>query len=196
MADVARAARARGAAVSRVIGYVRVSTDRQRESGLGLEAQRVALRTRFPGTEIVSEVASGGKLRNRPKLSEVLAEIERGDTLAVAKLDRLCRNAGELIELADRAHRAGWSLVLLDMGLDTGTPMGRAMLQVAGAFAELERTRNSERVIDALDGRDDQLGKRRAAIRSLREAGRSIREIARMLDCEPTTVARELARVR
>jgi DNA invertase Pin-like site-specific DNA recombinase len=98
------------------VAYYRVSTERQGRSGLGLEAQREAVRTFLAGkgwppiAEVV-EVESG-KRRDRPRLAEALALCRlHGATLVIAKLDRLARNAAFLLNLRD----AGVRFVAADM---------------------------------------------------------------------------------
>lgn len=89
-----------GAAMSKkYVSYLRVSTARQGESGLGLEAQRVAVinfvRSQGPDAQIVRELVEieTGKRADRPVLAEAIRECEaNGYTLCVAKLDRLSRN--------------------------------------------------------------------------------------------------------
>lgn len=131
-----------------IVGYVRVSTDRQGATGLGATAQTDAIRARFPAAEIVTEVASGGK--HRPELERLLAGLIEGDTLVLAKLDRLGRSTidviGKLTDLTDR----GVVLVVLDLGLDTSTAAGRFAATVLAAAAELERNLISQRTKDAL----------------------------------------------
>ena len=90
--------------MGRYIAYLRVSTERQGRSGLGLEAQRAAvlayLKGETPAGEYV-EVESG-KRNDRPKLGEALAACRlTGATLLIAKLDRLSRNAHFLLGLQE-----------------------------------------------------------------------------------------------
>jgi DNA invertase Pin-like site-specific DNA recombinase len=182
--------------MSRVIGYVRVSTDEQGRSGLGLAAQRRAILGRFPGAEIVEEVKSAGKLSNRPVLCGLLEELRRGDTLIVSRLDRLARSATDMLNTAQLARRRGWSLVLLDIGLDTGTVMGKAMLGMLAVFAELERDMICVRRRDAAVSRDPSLAERREQIRELAAAGLSQRAIQHELGlASKETVARVLREV-
>jgi DNA invertase Pin-like site-specific DNA recombinase len=137
-----------------VFGYVRVSTEEQGRSGLGLEAQRAAIREeasrRGWDVDIRQEVRSGSRAGNRPELQAVLSELQRGDTLVVTKLDRLARSATDFGKLLQLARRRGWDLIVLDLGIDMTTTMGKAMVQIVAVFAELERDMIADRIRDAL----------------------------------------------
>ncbi len=94
--------------MDRVVAYFRVSTDGQGRSGLGLEAQRSAVRAlcESRGWAIISEFTEveSGKRRDRPALAEALAVSRRtGATLLAAKLDRVGRKAAQLLSLLDGA---------------------------------------------------------------------------------------------
>jgi DNA invertase Pin-like site-specific DNA recombinase len=131
-----------------IVGYVRVSTDRQGANGLGATAQTDAIRARFPHARIVTEVASGGK--HRPELEQLLSALTDSDTLVLAKLDRLGRSTIDVIsKLTDLTDR-GVTLVVLDLGLDTSTAAGKFAATVLAAAAELERNLISQRTKDAL----------------------------------------------
>ena len=138
--------------MKKFVAYYRVSTARQGQSGLGLEAQQDAVQrlVEFKGGEIIAsfrEVESGAK-NDRPELAQAMktAKKERA-TLIVAKLDRLARDAKFLLHLAD-------SEVPLLFGdfpdMDCTTPVGRMVLTQMASVAEFERRRISERVKAAL----------------------------------------------
>ncbi len=138
----------------KVIGYTRVSTEGQ-EDGVGLTAQADAIRLeatrRGWDVEIVQEVVSGGKaLAQRPVLEAVLAALGAGDILVVAKGDRLARSLLVLAGLLEDSDKRGWSLVALDLGVDTSTPAGRLVIQMLGAAAEYERRLIGARTREAL----------------------------------------------
>lgn len=142
---------------TRVIGYIRVSTDEQGRSGLGLDAQRETLHAEAQrqGWQLeirAEQPASGKSIKGRPVLADALADLKRGDAdaLAVAKLDRLSRNVHDLSGWLETATRQGWDLIALDLRIDTSTAIGAAMAQVAATFSELERKRIGERTRDAL----------------------------------------------
>ncbi len=179
-----------------VIGYTRVSTEEQ-EDGAGLDAQAFAIHAaavqRGWDVEIVQEVVSGRKgLQQRPVLTGVLARLRKGDVLVVAKGDRLARSLMTLSRLLEDSDSRGWSLVALDLGVDTSTPAGRLAIQVIGAAAEYEsrmigaRTREAmavHKANGATFGNPVQLdGDTRRRIRDVRAQGVSWHRIAEALN--------------
>lgn len=139
-----------------VLGYVRVSTDEQGDSGAGLEAQRKTIETACTARGwtlvcIEQDVASGAAT-NRPGLGRALDAVAQGDAdgLIVAKLDRLSRDVEEAAALVKRFRTKRWTLVVLDLDIDTSTIMGEGMAMVAATFAQMERRRISERTREAL----------------------------------------------
>ena len=140
-----------------VIAYVRVSTEEQAVSGLGLAAQEAAIRTEcerrgLPLLSVRCDAGLSAKSLDRPALSEALDDLDAGhaSVLMVAKLDRLTRSVHDATGLLLRAERTGWGLVALDAPVDTTTPQGAAMAQVLAVFAELERKLIGERTKAAL----------------------------------------------
>ena len=185
--------------MTEAIGYVRVSTAEQVDSGLGLDAQRSAIlaeaqRRGWHLVEIVEDAGFSGKSLHRPGMELVLEALrtKRADTLVVAKLDRLGRSLLDLAGLIDEAGKRGWALVALDIGVDTGTLSGKAMAQVMGVFAELERGMIRLRAREALaaaKGRGTRVGRPPVLPRDItdrivaeRRAGLSLRHIADGLD--------------
>lgn len=143
----------------RVIGYVRVSTEEQALSGLGLDAQRHALREAFklrPDQRLVTVLADegySGKDLERPALKDALERIAAGraDALAVVKLDRLTREHTDLGLLVDWLEHAGAGLIALDFdGLDTTKASGKMIATVIVAVAQWERDSTAERTKAAL----------------------------------------------
>jgi DNA invertase Pin-like site-specific DNA recombinase len=152
MTRTSKAARTSGA-----VAYLRVSTEEQAISGLGLAAQEAAIRAecdrrRLDLTAIYTDAGLSAKTLDRPELRRALDDLDagRGSVLIVAKLDRLTRSVHDATGLMLRAERAGWGLVALDAPVDTTTPHGAAMAQVIAVFAELERRLIGERTKAAL----------------------------------------------
>lgn len=120
------------------IAYIRVSTTEQ-----NTDLQHDALTK--AGCEVFFEDKASGADRDRPQLAACLSSLKAGDTLVVWKLDRLARSLSHLIELIDGLHKNGVEFVSVMDVIDTRTAMGRAMFQITGVFAELERNVIRER---------------------------------------------------
>ena len=141
-----------------VVGYIRVSTSEQADSGAGLEAQRAAISAEAErrGWELVHVFedagASGKSLNGRSGLQRALEAVEAGraEGLVVAKLDRLSRSLLDFAALMERARKRGWNLIALDLGVDTSTPAGEMMASVLATFAQFERRLIGQRTKDAL----------------------------------------------
>jgi DNA invertase Pin-like site-specific DNA recombinase len=139
-----------------MIGYVRVSTDEQVDSGLGLAAQRaaVAAEAERRGWTLVAvhEDALSGKSLDRPGLAAALDAVEAGEAagVVVAKLDRLSRSLKDFALLMERAQKRSWNLVACDLGIDLSTPAGEFMANVMGSAAQWERRIIGQRTRDAL----------------------------------------------
>lgn len=140
-----------------MLGYVRVSTGEQADSGAGLEAQRAAIRLACEqrGWELVGMVDDAGfsaATLARPGITEAFDVVESGgaSVLVVAKLDRLSRSLLDFAAVMERSRRKRWALVALDLGVDTTTPQGEMMANILATFAQFERRLISERTKDAL----------------------------------------------
>lgn len=120
------------------IGYARVSTEDQNPD-LQLTALKAA------GCErIFTDKATGANVK-RPELTKCLKALNKGDTLAVWKLDRLGRSLHDLINLLDELKSRVVAFQSVTEAIDTTTPTGRAMWQMVGILAELERSLIQER---------------------------------------------------
>lgn len=199
-------ARTKKTTISGVVGYLRVSTDEQAVSGLGLAAQETAIRAEcdrrgFDLRALHIDAGISAKTLERAALAEALADLDagRGDVLMVAKLDRLTRSVHDATGLMLRAEKSGWGLVALDVAVDTTTPQGAAMAQVLAVFAELERRLIGQRTKDALAAKKAQgvtLGRPAGLpasvverIRTEADAGRSWSAIGRDLDADEVPTA-------
>jgi DNA invertase Pin-like site-specific DNA recombinase len=205
----------------RVVGYTRVSTQEQSDSGAGLQVQRSAieLEAERRGWELVRMYEDAGASRKdlkRPGLQEALALVESraADVLCVSKLDRLSRSVHDFSGLLQRSQRRGWSLCVLDLQLDTSSPSGALVANVM-AMSEWERRVIGARTRDALAVKREQgvrLGRPREIppavverIQLLHRSGYRVAEITRKLNEDgtrtprgcpwyPNAVARTLAR--
>ena len=117
------------------IGYARVSSNSQ-----DLKIQKEAL-LKFGCADIYSEARSG-KNNERTELQKALNALRKGDVLVVYKIDRVARSLKGLIEIIELLNTKKVDLISLDSGdkVDTTSPMGKAFFQIAGVFAELERS--------------------------------------------------------
>jgi DNA invertase Pin-like site-specific DNA recombinase len=122
-------------------GYARVSTEDQKA-----EMQHAALKKAGVRREnIFTDKGLSGGTINRPALRRCLKKLDPGDTLIVWKLDRLSRNVRDFVIMADDLKERGIKLNSLSEHLDPDTTLGRAMMQIAAIFAEMERSNIRER---------------------------------------------------
>lgn len=192
---------------SPVIGYLRVSTEEQSISGLGLADQRSLIQTEasrrgWDDLQYVSDEGYSAKNLSRPGIASALIALASGEsqTLVVAKLDRLSRSLLDFATLMDRARRERWELVVLDIAIDTSTPSGALMANVMAAFAEYERQLIGARTTAALaqlKAQGRRLGRPRTIdqavvdrIVAARHAGESVSGIARALNSDLVPTAR------
>lgn len=128
------------------VAYYRVSTDKQGKSGLGLEAQRVAVEDFLDGgnwelVEEYTEIESGCR-KDRPELERAMAACRKHKaTLVIAKLDRLARNVAFVANLME----SGVEFVAVDM-----PQANKLTVHILAAVAEHERAMISQRTKDAL----------------------------------------------
>lgn len=195
----------------RAITYRRASTREQGDSGLGLAAQSRKLREVIGarGWEHVGDyhdIASGKSTNGRHGLERALAELAHGraDVLVVSKLDRLSRSMFDFASLLELARGEGWSVVALDVDIDTTTPNGELIAHILAALAQWERRIISERTTAALAEareRGVRLGGRktvpepvRTRIHNMRERGVTLQSIADALNVEQVPTGKGGAR--
>lgn len=130
--------------MTQYISYIRVSTNKQGSSGLGLEAQQAAITAFLKGGSVMAEYVEveSGRKNDRPQLHEALAHAKREDaTLVIAKLDRLARD----VHFISGLMKTGVEFVACDI------PYANSLtLHVIAAVAEYEAKLISERTIAAL----------------------------------------------
>lgn len=206
----------------RVVGYLRVSTEEQARSGLGMEAQRATITAwADPGghdVEWISDEGWSGKDTEWRGLTVALDMLRRGtiDALVVSKLDRLSRSMHDFSGLLETSRTQKWAVVALDMAIDTSTMVGRLVAHVLMSVAEFEREAIGQRTSDAIQSklaRGEDWGRRsqvdatvEATNTAMRAEGLSALSIARRLNAyavptvrggtwHASTVARVLKRV-
>lgn len=190
----------------KAIGYIRVSTQEQAQSGLGLEAQAVAIRAeatrRGWDLEIIADEGESGSKVDRPGLLAAKDKLARGEAqaLIVAKQDRLMRSSLGWAQIVSQSKDQKWSLICLDINLDTASPMGECMGSILAAIAQLELENIRKRTKDALAVKKAQgyrLGRpatmpeeTRARINALRNSGVTLQGVADTLNTEGIPTAR------
>jgi DNA invertase Pin-like site-specific DNA recombinase len=177
----------------RVALYLRVSTDRQTTDNQEAALREVAAKA---GWEVVAVFTdrgiSGAKGREgRPEFDRLCREAvqRKFDVVAAWSVDRLGRSLQDLVGFLAELHGAGVDLFLHQQGIDTATPAGKAMFQLAGVFAEFERSMIRARVNAGLDrarAQGKQLGRKRIAAKverairaDLQAGGAGIQKLAK-----------------
>jgi len=201
-----------------VVGYVRVSTERQATEGQSIDAQedRIRAYARANGLtvdKIYKDKGASGKDVNRPSLARLLDDLDRIAVVIVYKFDRISRSVVDLYSLLERFQAAGVAFKSVSEGfVDTGSAIGRFIMSVLASLAQMERELIGERTKDTLahkrekgehcgripfgfrmadDGRfekDPEQQKAIARIKRLRRNGRSERDIARRLNLPKSTI--------
>lgn len=137
--------------------YIRVSTDKQANEGYSLEAQKEKLLNyckaqpeawTVDDAHVYVDSGVSGKSTERPNYQRMLAAVAAGDVrrIVAIKLDRLSRNTRDFLGLLDYCDDHGCGIVSIAESFDTSTAVGRAVVTVLMAFAELERKQISERM--------------------------------------------------
>ncbi|HEX2574936.1 MAG TPA: recombinase family protein [Aquihabitans sp.] len=135
------------------VAYCRVSTDEQAAEGFSLEGQTEKLRAYatlhdLGEVTVISDPGLSGKNTERPGLQQILAMVEAGHVahVLVWRLDRLSRNLGDLVLLADQFGAAGVGLHSFCERIDLSSATGRMFYNVLGSFAQFYREQLAENV--------------------------------------------------
>jgi DNA invertase Pin-like site-specific DNA recombinase len=187
--------------MKRAVLYARVSTfDQEPETQL-LDLRRLAEQRGFEVVKEYVDKISGAKAK-RPALDELLAAAHRRefDVVLVWAADRLARSVRHFLEVLDTVNHLGIEFVSFRENIDTGGPLGRAVVVIVSAVAELERNLIIERVRAGLrraklEGR--RLGRKpleidRTALVRDRARGLSLAQLAKAYRISRTSVARTL----
>jgi DNA invertase Pin-like site-specific DNA recombinase len=186
--------------------YARVSTNGQTTDNQVRELRKVARRHGWKiAAEFIDHGVSGAKGRDqRPELDRLLKAANRRDfdLIMAWSVDRLGRSLQQLVGFLDEIHAKGVDLYLHQQNIDTSTPSGKAMFQMAGVFAEFERSMIQERVKAGLEraraqgkvlGRPKVSARTETLIRRKREQGLGILKIAREVGVGTSVVQRVLS---
>ena len=187
--------------MKRAVLYTRVSTFDQNPETQALDLRRLAEQRGFEIVHEYTDRISGAKAK-RPALDEMMAAAHRRefDTVLVWAADRLARSVRHFLEVLDTLNHLGIEFVSFRENLDTGGPLGRAVIVIVSAVAELERNLIIERVRAGLrrarlEGRT--LGRKpieidRPALLRDRSRGLSLAQLAKSYNISRTSVARAL----
>jgi DNA invertase Pin-like site-specific DNA recombinase len=194
-----------GFAMKEAAIYARVSTNGQTTDNQVRELRKVAKRHGWKiSAEYIDHGVSGAKGRDkRPELDKLLKAANRRefDIIMAWSVDRLGRSLQHLVGFLDEIHAKGVDLYLHQQNIDTSTPSGKAMFQMAGVFAEFERSMIQERVRAGLERAREQgkvLGRPKVSarietlIRQKRNKGMGILKIAREVGVGTSVVQRVL----
>ena len=181
--------------MSATIAYARVSTDDQTT-----ENQRRSIEQRYNVTKWFADSAISGAVpaAQRPGLSALLTYVREGDLVIVAAIDRLGRNTIDVLTTVEDLRAKGVSVVSLREGFDLATPVGKAMLTMLAAMAELEKDNIRVRQMAGIErarAEGKNLGREKviddAAVASWRAANNaSIRQTAEHFSIAPASVKR------
>lgn len=155
---MARTTRTAPERTTKAVGYLRVSTDKQADHGVSLEAQKAKIDayTALYDIELVAIVVDAGvsaKSLERPGLQRALGMARKGqaDAIIVSKLDRLTRSVRDLGTLVEDYFSSDKiSLLSVADAIDTRTAAGRLVLNVLGSVAQWERETIGERTSEAM----------------------------------------------
>lgn len=197
----------------RIMGYTRVSTEEQADSGLGIAAQRAAIEAaaavrEWTLVEIIEDAGVSGTVdpAKRPGFAQVLDMLEAGtiDGVVVAKLDRLSRSLAHSTAFLDLVDRNRWHLAVLDVNIDTSTAGGRLVANLMGSVNQHFRdviAENTRAALAAKRSRGERLGRPVSLPQTVRErigaeraAGKTLRAIADALTTEGVPTAQGGAR--
>ena len=177
-----------------IVGYCRVSTD-----GQTLDAQIAELKA-AGATRMFAEKQSGAR-SDRPQLRKALDALGEGDVLVVTRLDRLARSTRDLLNVLHEVGECGAAFKsLADTWADTTTAHGKLMITILGGLAEFERSLIKARTDVGIRrareagirfGRPPKLTKhQQEQALKLLDAGEPQSAVARLLNCDQSTISR------
>lgn len=126
------------------VGYVRVSTEGQNTARQEILMQEL-------GVEKVFVDKASGKSKDRPALKELLGFVREGDVVVVESVSRFARNTRDFLSLFDELMGKKVDFVSKKEQFDTATPVGKCMITMMAAFAELEREQILQRQREGIE---------------------------------------------
>ena len=184
--------------------YMRVSTIDQHPETQLLDLRQMAAQRGFHIVHEYTDRISGAKAR-RPGLDELMRDARRGrfDVVLVWASDRIARSVKHFLDVLDELNRLNVEFISFREQIDTGGPLGRAVVVIIGAIAELERNLIIERVRAGmrrarLEGRHigrNPLKLDHAAILRGRQQGQSLAQLAKVHRASRTTILRVLRQI-
>ena len=142
--------------MKQAIGYIRVSTEKQANEGVSLEAQEAKIVTwcKANGYELVRVYVdagiSGKRMDTRKELLAALASLKKGMALVSYSLSRLARSTKDALAIGEAVAKKKADMVSLTEQIDTTTAAGKMMFQMLSVLAEFERNLVAERTTNAL----------------------------------------------
>jgi len=142
--------------VKKAVGYIRVSTERQADKGVSLDAQRARIVAwcEFNGYELtavhIDAGISGKTMKNRAGVQDALVSVRKGMALVVYSLSRLARSTKDALQISETLNQKGADLVSLTEQIDTTSAAGKMIFSMMAAFSQFERDLASERTRAAL----------------------------------------------
>lgn len=180
-------------------GYARVSTEEQNFDSQIDELVKSGVKK----DDIFYEKVSGSVVsKKRTVLAQLLKIVRSNDSITVVKLDRLGRNAIDVLSLIDELNNKNINVKILNLGIDTQKPSGRLFLTMLAGFAEFERELIRERCtagLAAAKARGTLLGRRhtltmdqRRHAQQLKTQGLSANDVAKLLNTSKMTAWRAM----
>jgi len=142
--------------MKKVIGYIRVSTDKQVNNGISPEAQieKIEQWSSLNEHSLVKIYSDGGisgkKVDNRPGLREALDALGEGDALVAYSMSRIARSVRDTIAISDMIDKKKANLVMLTDQIDTTTPQGKLYFHIMASLNQYQRDLVSSHVAEIM----------------------------------------------
>lgn len=183
--------------MGQLLGYARVSTLEQ-----NLDRQLDALKDYGVDERLIYREKITGTKRERPELSRMLDEMQKGDTVVICDLTRISRSTKDMLDIVEKIKNKGAFIKSLkDTWLDTtsGNPYSQFLLVIMSGLAQLERDLISQRTKEGLKaakargrngGRPSLQNKHRDAVMAMYRGGMKISDIVIETKISRSTVKR------